>query len=56
MTRSSTLIPNVEEGEACPKCGEHEADPSVEAFEVFGEIMCAECAASLFDTAEDKPS
>lgn len=32
----------------CPRCGEPDPDPSVEAFEVFGEAMCAECAADMF--------
>lgn len=33
----------------CPVCEEPEMDPSVEAFEVFGEVMCADCACQLFE-------
>lgn len=33
----------------CPTCGEPEVSPSVEAFEVFGEVMCANCAVQLFE-------
>jgi hypothetical protein len=33
----------------CPMCGEPEADVSVEAFEVFGEAMCPDCAVQLFE-------
>jgi len=36
----------------CPACGEPESDPSVEAFEVFGEVMCADCAVQLFEDAD----
>lgn len=35
----------------CPHCGEPEASPSIEAFEVFGEVMCPDCAAELFEDA-----
>jgi hypothetical protein len=35
----------------CPMCGEPEVDASVEAFEVFGEAMCADCAVQLFEDA-----
>jgi hypothetical protein len=31
----------------CPACREPCDDPDVEAFEVTGEIMCRECAASV---------
>ena len=37
----------------CPECGEPEVSPSIEAFEVFGEVMCADCAAQLFEAEED---
>ena len=30
----------------CPQCGEPCDDPDVEAFEVTGELVCRECAAS----------
>jgi hypothetical protein len=33
----------------CPECGEPEASPSVEAFEVYGEVMCQDCALQLFE-------
>ena len=33
----------------CPQCGEPEVDASVEAFEVFGEVMCPDCACQLFE-------
>ena len=36
----------------CPEC--QEDTPSTEAYEVFGVILCAECAADLFDP-EDGP-
>lgn len=36
----------------CPMCGEPEVSPSVEAFEVFGEVMCADCASDLFRQSE----
>ena len=35
----------------CPMCGEPEVDAIVEAFEVFGEVMCADCATQLFEDA-----
>lgn len=37
----------------CPKCGEDA--PSTEAFEAFGEVMCAECAVALFDPGDGFP-
>lgn len=33
----------------CPLC--REDNPSTEAFELFGTVMCAECAASHFEDA-----
>ena len=35
----------------CPSCREPCDDPDVEAFEVTGEIMCRECAASVGEGA-----
>ena len=37
----------------CPECGDE--SPSVEAFEVFGVVLCAECAADLFDPGDGHP-
>lgn len=37
----------------CPECGED--TPSTEAFEVFGLVLCAECAADLFDPGDGFP-
>lgn len=42
---------NVTDASFCPMCGEPEASPSVEAFEVFGEVMCPDCAVQLFEDA-----
>ena len=30
----------------CPQCGEPCDDPDVEAYEITGELVCRECAAS----------
>lgn len=39
----------------CPQCGEPCDDmPNTEAFEVFGEIMCADCAVTLFEAEGDE--
>jgi len=40
-------------GLLCPECGED--TPSTEAFEVFGVVLCAECAADLFDPGDGFP-
>lgn len=32
----------------CPACGEPETSPDVEAYEVFGEKVCPDCAAAMF--------
>lgn len=37
----------------CPLC--QEDTPSTEAFEHFGQVMCAECAASLYDPGDGWP-
>ena len=38
----------------CSRCCEPCDDsPSVEAFELFGEVICPDCAAALFEAAED---
>jgi hypothetical protein len=37
----------------CESCGEADPDPSVEAFEVFGLIVCADCACELFEADDD---
>lgn len=33
----------------CSKCGEEEISPSVEAFEISGELLCDECAEEVFE-------
>lgn len=38
---------------ACPECLEDTV--STEAFEVFGVVMCADCAADLFDPGDGFP-
>lgn len=35
--------------DCCPECGEPDAGVSVECFEVFGLLLCPDCAADLFD-------
>jgi len=40
----------------CPKCGEPDPEVSVEAYERFDEVMCADCAEEAFaadDNADD---
>jgi hypothetical protein len=37
----------------CPACGED--TPSTEAYEVFNVVLCAECAATMFDPGEGFP-
>ena len=37
----------------CPHCGEPEPDVSVEAFEVFGLLVCPDCACELFEGEAD---
>lgn len=33
----------------CPRCGEPDPEVSVEAFEVYGDVMCVECADAEFE-------
>ncbi len=33
----------------CPKCGEDNCSPNVEAFEISGEIICDGCAEEVFE-------
>lgn len=42
----------------CPQCGEPcDTGPSVEAFELFGDVMCADCAAGMLgEPALQNPS
>ena len=40
---------HVTDASFCPMCGEPETSPDVEAFEIFGETVCADCACALFE-------
>jgi len=33
----------------CPRCGEEDCSPNMEAFEISGEVMCDECAEDVFE-------
>ncbi len=35
--------------EVCDDCGECDIDPNVEAFELCGRILCADCAEAVFE-------
>lgn len=36
-------------------CGESDFTPNVEAFEVFDELMCDECAEAAFEDLQSEP-
>lgn len=40
--------------EYCPKCGEPDFSPSVEAYEATGQVMCAHCAEDIFESLTQK--
>ena len=51
MSRHPIIFPTDDAtgAEYCPVCGEPECDPSVEAFELTGDVMCDLCAEQVIE-------